>query len=204
VVMKNNRLLVAEDDRVVLGTLADGLRDAGYEVITATNGIEAAALCKQEAPDLAILDHRMPGLSGVEVAAILRTETQVPFLFLSAYGDPEIVDRATQEGALGYIVKPIDLPQILPMIHAALARGQQIQQLQVSETNLNQALAERREISIAVGVLMERRQLVAGEAFDSLRDAARSQRRKMGDVAGELVEAVERINTTGRATPSMK
>ena len=101
------KILVADDDRVVLLTLAEGLREAGFEVIEARDGLQALALCRSEAPDLALLDIRMPGLDGLELARRLRDETRVPFLFFSAYGDEEFVRRAVEIGALGYLIKPL-------------------------------------------------------------------------------------------------
>ena len=75
------KVLIAHDDRVVLLTLGEGLREAGFEVIEARDGLQALQLCKSEAPELALLDIRMPGLDGLELARRLRDETRVPFVF---------------------------------------------------------------------------------------------------------------------------
>lgn len=116
-------ILVADDDRVVLFTLAEGLRDAGYRVIEARDGQSALSLCQREEIDLALLDIRMPGLDGIELATRLRDETQVPFLFLSAYDDDDSVRRALETGALGYLVKPLEVAGLLPIVRAALLRA---------------------------------------------------------------------------------
>lgn len=191
----NRRLLLADDDRLILATLGRGLRDVGFDVIEAVSGEEAVHLAKEKSPDLAILDVRMPGLSGIETAQRLRRETTVPFIFLSAYGDTDVVKQAAVEGALGYLLKPIDVPQMVPLIEAALARAAEIRALRANEAHLNTALAAGRETSVAVGLLMERKRLTLADAFETLRSYARSQRRKVQDVAGEMVRAAELLNS---------
>jgi response regulator NasT len=115
-------LLIADDDRLVLATLGRGLRAAGYSTREAASGEEALRLAAECAPDLALLDVRMPGVSGLEVARRLAAEGRVPFLFLSAYGDEEIVEQAAEHGALGYLVKPLDVAQVVPALEGLLAK----------------------------------------------------------------------------------
>lgn len=192
-------ILIVDDDRLVLATLGHGLRDAGYRVSEASDGATALAMVAREKPDLALLDVRMPDISGVKLAERLAAEHSLPFMFLSAYGDPDIIQRATELGALGYLVKPLDVPQIIPSIEAALARSAQIRTLTDTGEQLHQALESGRETSMAIGILMERRGLDRDEAFEALRSHARSQRRRIHEVAAELVDAVEKVNKAGRA-----
>lgn len=189
--MTTSTLLIADDDRLVLATLAEGLRRAGHTVLEAADGDEAIRLACEQCPDLAILDMRMPGRGGLEVAQWLREHTRVPFLFLSAYGDAEVVGTAVQAGALGYLVKPLDVQQILPSIDAAMVRGRELQALLEEEAQLTAALRLNRQTSMAVGIFMERQSLNEHDAFDQLRAQARAQRRKISDVAAELIREVE-------------
>lgn len=184
-------LLVADDDRLVLVTLAEGLRRAGHTVLEAATGDEAIRLACEERPDLAILDVRMPGVGGLDVAEWLRTQSDIPFLFLSAYGDADVVRDAVRAGALGYLVKPLDVQQILPSIDAAIVRGRELNALLEEEAQLSAALRLNRQISMAVGILMERHNIDERDAFNRLRERARAQRRKVGDLALELVRAAE-------------
>lgn len=194
-------ILVVDDDRLVLASLARSLRAAGYRVTEAASGENALALAEKTDPDLALLDMRMPGLSGLDVAARLAASHGVPFMFLSAYGDEEVVAQAAQNGALGYLVKPLDVLQIIPSIEAALARAAEIRALRENEAKLELSLESGREISTAVGVLMERRGLDREEAFETLREYARSQRRKLREVAAEIVQAAEVVNLPRRPKP---
>ena len=192
--MGKARILIADDDRLVRVTVATGLRQAGYEVIEAADGEDAVRLARCEKPALAMLDLRMPRLSGLEAAARLRSETDVPFIVLSAYDDTKAVREAVDAGALGYLVKPIDVRQMLPTIEAALDRAAEIRELRTSQSQLNTALEQGRETSVAVGIMMARHQLEEREAFELLRGHARRSRRKLADVAAELVRAVNTVN----------
>lgn len=196
------RVLVVDDDRLVLATLAKGLRQWDYEVAEASSGESALRIALETKPDMVLLDVNMPRVSGLDVAKALRAQTSIPFMFLTAYGDSDIVRQATEYGAMGYLVKPVDISQIVPAIEAALARGKELGRLRETETQLSTALANSRETSMAVGILMERERLDRNQAFEALRDYARSQRRKISDVAEDLLGAVEFANQLRHGKPS--
>ncbi|MDD5299881.1 MAG: response regulator [Gallionella sp.] len=188
-------ILLVDDDRLVLSTLSRGLVGAGYSVSTAESADDAEAfLAGGELPDLVILDVNMPGRSGLELVERLRSFDHIPFMLLTAYSDQEIVDRATASGALGYLVKPVDTPQLLPTIKAALARAKDIQGLQASAQQLQGALNSEREISIAIGITMVQYRLGRKAAFELLRKTARSQNRKLAELAADVIKASETLN----------
>ena len=81
-------MLLCDDDRLILATVSSALRAAGLQVIEADNGDDAILLARQHRPDLAMLDMRMGGKSGLDVAAYLRDYVGTPFLFLSAFDEP--------------------------------------------------------------------------------------------------------------------
>src|SRR3954468_21011345 len=118
---RKGTVLVVDDNRLVLATLADGLTRAGYDVIDADNGDDAILLARQHRPDLALLDIRMEGMSGFDVAAYLRESLQTPFMFLSAFADDDTVAQVKALGAVAYLVKPLDIAQIVPTVEAARA-----------------------------------------------------------------------------------
>ncbi len=179
-------LLLVEDDQLILRTLARGLREAGYRVSEAESAEEAMSLCADIRPDLAVLDVRMRGLSGLELGRWL-AEREISFMFLTAYDDEVFVREAQQAGALGYLVKPLDVPRIIPSLETALARARDLAGMRESEDKLVTALQNSREISTAVGLLMERHGLSAEQAFDRLRGEARGSRRKVLEVAREML-----------------
>jgi len=182
------RLLFVDDDRLVLATLGKGLRQAGYLVETAESGKAALELAASSSFDLAIVDIRMPEMSGFELANSLRETYDLASLFLSAYSDQEMVEEAAHVvGGIGYVVKPVDVPQLLPAVATALARSLDLDALLAHKGQLEHALNGDRQINAAIGILMERHKLDKQAAFELLRKRARDDRRRLADIAAELV-----------------
>jgi response regulator NasT len=189
------RILVVDDDPILLQFLAEVLGHAGYDTVAASSGEAALKEIAEREPDLALLDITMPGMTGLELAQHLKAHTTVPFMFLSAVGDSESGKQAATYGAVGYVVKPVDAERLMPAFEAGLARADEIRQLRRTETNLNAALAAGRETSLAVGLLMCKFQTDRNSAFEALRDHARSSRRKINEVADQLLAAEETLNS---------
>ena len=185
-------LLLVDDDRLILMTLAQGLVTAGYKVSTAESADDAETLLASgERPDLAILDVSMPGKSGLQLAERLRLLDHIPFMFLTAYNDSENVEKAASSGSLGYLVKPIDSQQLVPSIESALARAEELRKLRTTGQQLQSALDSEREISVAVGITMVKYKLSRKAAFELLRKTARSQQHKLSELAKDVIKASE-------------
>jgi len=178
--MNKNKILVADDDIITLTSITSGLSEAGYLVVSAQDGQSAVELGLREKPDLALLDIRMPGMSGIEAARELKEDGGISTLFLSAYSDHDMVETATREGALGYLVKPVNTQQLIPAIEAALKRSRDLQQLLG-------AIHRNREISVAVGIYMQRFAADEQSAFEAIRRFARSRSVKLAHLASQLV-----------------
>jgi two-component system, response regulator PdtaR len=188
------RILLVDDDRITLDLLSHIFHHAGYATIKTGSAEAALASIAEKEPDLALLDICMPGMSGLELAKRLQSDTSVPFMFLSSSKDIKLVRQATEYGAVGYLVKPFEHAQIVPAVEAALARADEIRQLRRTEVNLTAALAAGRETSMAVGLLMAKFQTDRNTAFEVLRDYARSNRCKLNEVAQELLAAEEKLS----------
>jgi len=192
--LKAKKLLLVDDDGLVLATFGKELRDAGYSVSLADRGDEGLRIAAQESPpDLAILDIRMPGISGIETAQGLK-QLGVPAVFLSAYDDEEYVKQAVEQGALGYMVKPIDVNKAIPTIEAALKRAKDLSYYEETEKRLTGAIETGSIVNVVVGMLMERHKLGRDDAFELLRAKARSEQRKVKSVADEALNAWETFN----------
>ena len=193
---EQGKILVVDDDRLVLATVSHGLAQAGYEVIDADNGDDAILLARQHRPDLALLDIRMEGMSGFDVAAYLRDHLKVPFMFLSAFADDETLQKVKALGAVAYLVKPLDIGQILPTVAAAMTRLPARQAPPVAAAPAAAAppadtVAALDLVAMAVGVLMHRYSLQRTTALERLRRLAAEEQRPLADQAGRLVDAVE-------------
>ena len=185
--MSSIRLLLVDDDRLSLATMGSGLKTFGYAIACSDTAESALALAAESTFDLAILDIRMPGLSGIELCHLLQRRHKLPSLFISAYGEREQVTEAIREGGLGYLMKPVDATHAMPAIEAALARARDLNALLEIKAQLEHGLAGGRQTSIAIGLLMAQRHLSEQAAFDWLRAEARRQRRKLVDYCAELV-----------------
>ncbi|WP_260293206.1 ANTAR domain-containing response regulator [Sedimenticola hydrogenitrophicus] len=190
------KLLLVDDDALVLATFSRGLRDAGYTVLVAATGEEALETAASDSPDLAILDIRMPGISGIDVSRHLHDQ-DIPVIHLSAYDDQETLNAALEQGALGYLVKPIDVAKAIPAIETALKRAADLQRLQATEGRLTRALDTANVVNFAVGIISERHRIDRDRAFDMIRDQARSERRKVKEIAREILDATDYINRFG-------
>lgn len=187
-------VMVVDDDRLVLATLVAGLKQAGLEVIEADNGDDAILLARKHKPRLAILDMRMQGKSGMDVARYLAANTDTGFMFLSAFGDQDIVDEAMRMGALGYLVKPLDVRQIVPAVRAALARSGE--EKTAPPTDSSSEIG--RDDLVAIGILMERLKIDYDGALDALRAQAKAEGKQVGDLARHMVDAANRLNSVRR------
>ena len=188
------KILVVDDDPLTLKLLSGVLEAQGYDVILAKNGEDALAISMLGEPRLAMLDINMPGMSGLDLAKRLRSDSDIPFVFLSGVSDGEVVKRAVEYGASGYLVKPVDVQNLIPTLEAALARAGDMKNLRQRESRLTSALAAGRETSMAVGVLMVHYRANRQQAFDMLRSFARSNRKTINEVASEVLEAEEALN----------
>ncbi len=200
------KILVVDDDRLVLATVTHGLTAAGYEVIDADNGDDAILLARQHRPDLALLDIRMEGKSGFDVAEYLRDVGHTPFVFLSAFADEATVTKVKALGALAYLVKPLEIGQIVPTVDAAFerARAAAAAALQAAaqdppEVADDGAAALGATVPLAVGVLMHRFSLTRGDALARLRRGAAAEGRTVRAQADRIVQAVEDLADPGSA-----
>jgi response regulator NasT len=182
------RILIAEDETIIRLDLKQLLERAGYDVVAeAKDGEEAVALARSEEPELAILDVKMPKLDGIEAARRILEERPVPIVMLTAYGQQELVARAVEAGVFGYLVKPFREQDLLPAIAAARARHEELQALRAEAESLADALAARKVIEQAKGLLMEKEQLSEQEAFARLRKASQASGRPLKAVAEAVV-----------------
>lgn len=188
-------ILIVDDDQILTEFLGELLARAGYDTMLAHSSHQALEMIAEREPDLALLDIHMPGMSGLELAKQLNRNTSVPFMFLSGRGDADAGKQAAAYGAVGFVVKPVDEQHLMPAFEAGLARADEIRQLRRTEINLNAALAAGRETSLAVGLLMCKYQTDRNTAFEVLRDHARSSRRKINEVADQLLAAEETLNS---------
>jgi len=182
------RILVAEDETIIRLDLKEMLARAGYDVCAeARDGEEAIALARSEEPDLAIMDVKMPKVDGIEAARRILDERPIPIVMLTAYGQDELVSRAVEAGVFGYLVKPFREQDLLPAIATARARHEELAAVREEAESLTEALAARKVIERAKGLLMEKENISEADAFARLRRASQSSGRPLKVIAEAVV-----------------
>jgi response regulator NasT len=182
------RILIAEDETIIRLDLRELLERAGHEVVAeARDGEEAVALARLHAPELAVLDVRMPQLDGIEAARRILEERPIPIVMLTAYGQEELVARAVEAGVFGYLVKPFREHDLVPAIETARARHEELVAVREQVETLGEALAARKAIERAKGLLMEKEKLSEKDAFARLRKASQVSGRPLRVIAEAVI-----------------
>jgi len=186
------RVLVVEDEALIRLDLTEMLTEEGYVVAgEAADGEQAIELARSLRPDLVIMDVKMPKVDGIEAARRIINERPIPIVMLTAYGQEELVARAAEAGVFGYLVKPFRESDLLPAIHTARARHEELAALREEAESLAEALAARKAIERAKGLLMEKEGLSEADAFARLRKASQVSGRPLKVVADAVVATFE-------------
>jgi response regulator NasT len=185
------RILIAEDETIIRLDLRELLERAGHEVVAeARDGEEAVELARTHEPDLAVLDVRMPRLDGIEAARSILADRPIPIVMVTAYGQDELVTRAVEAGVFGYLVKPFREQDLMPAIAAARARHDELVAVREEAESLADALAARKAIERAKGLLMEKEGLSEEAAFARLRKASQVSGRPLKVIADAVIDTL--------------
>jgi len=181
--------VIAEDEAIVRLDLKEILQGEGYEVVGETGrGDEAVELVRSLAPDLAILDIRMPGMDGLAAAREIAAERRAAVLILTAFSQRNLIEEARGAGAMGYLVKPFQTSELIPAIEVALGRFEEIRALEKENRSLEDQLETRRVVDRAKGLLMDEHKLSEGEAFRFVQQTAMRERLTMRVVAQRILD----------------
>lgn len=185
----STRVVIAEDEAIIRLDLKEILEEEGYEVVGETaRGDEALDLVEDLRPDLAILDLKMPGMGGLEVARRIAGERMAAVLIITAFSQRDLVEEARDAGALAYLVKPFERRDLIPAIEMALGRFEELRSLYEQTVSLDERLEARKILDRAKGVLMDGGGMSEAEAFRHMQTTAMSERVPMRQVAQEIVD----------------
>ena len=192
------RVVIAEDEAIIRLDLREILEEQGYEVVGETGrGDEAVTLVRELQPDLAILDIRMPGIDGLAAARQINEEGRCAVLILTAFSQRNLIEEARDAGALAYLIKPFTQAELVPAIEVALGRFREMQAIKEANSTLEEQLATRRVVDRAKGILLDDHGLKESEDFDFIQKTAMRDRRKMRDVAQDVIDGGLRPPATG-------
>jgi response regulator NasT len=188
------RIVIADDEPDMRDYFQQVLPRLGHRVVAvAQNGRELVEMCRAAQPDLVITDIKMPELDGIDAAIQLYQDHPLPVILVSAYHDAALIERAEMDHIMGYLVKPIKQMDLAPVIAIAVHRFQQFEALRQETSDLRQALADRKVIERAKGILMKKANLDEPEAFRRLQKLASDKNRKLVDIATMILTAEEAL-----------
>ena len=182
------RVIVAEDESLIRMDIVETLREYGFDVVAeAGDGEQAVALCEQHKPDLLVMDIKMPNMDGITAAEQI-APMKIPVVLLTAFSQKELVDRASEAGAMAYVVKPFTPNDLMPAIEIALSRHAQFTALEAEIQDLNERFETRKLVDRAKGLLNEKMNLTEPEAFRWIQKASMDRRLTMQEVATTVIE----------------
>jgi AmiR/NasT family two-component response regulator len=183
------KILIAEDEAIIRLDLKEMLEEEGFEVIgEASDGEAAVRLAKERDPDLVIMDIKMPGMDGLTAAERIVEEDVAAVLILTAFSQRDLVQRAAEAGAMGYLVKPFQKSDLMPALDIALARYQELTAVRAESASLAEQLETRKLVDRAKGKLMDAEGLSEAEAFRHIQKRAMDERIGMREVARSILE----------------
>ena len=187
---KSLRIVIADNESLIRLDIREMLEDAGHEVVgEAVNGRRAVELTRQHRPDLVLMDIKMPEMDGITAAGKIYADKSAPVILLTAFSQPDIVDKAKDSGVLGYLVKPVQESQLFPAIEIALSRWQEMQGLEDELEKLKDSLETRKMVDRAKGIIMAAHKLGEQEAYRRMQQYAMQKRVPLKDVAQSIIRA---------------
>lgn len=182
--------MLAEDEFMVLMGLKSSVAQLGHQVVgEATDGESAVKLALEKKPDLIIMDINMPKLDGLEAIKRINQELFIPSIIVSGYYDEELIEKASEEGVLYYLIKPINTKELQIAINISISRFNDLKELVMELKDTKKALEARKYIERAKGILMDRKGLKEAEAMRELQKISRNQNKKLVVVAKEIIQA---------------
>ena len=183
------RIVVAEDETIIRLDIVETLRSQGYEVLgEADNGQRAIELVEEHAPDLVLIDISMPVMDGISATRHISERSLAPVVILTAFSQRDLIDQATEAGAMSYIVKPFSETDLVPAIELAKARFEQLITLEAEISDLTARFETRKLVDKAKSLLMERLEITEPEAFRWIQKTSMDRRLMMKDVAQTVID----------------
>ena len=181
------RVVIADDESIIRLDLKEILESAGYDVVgEASRGDDAEQLIRDLLPDLALLDVKMPGLDGIEVARLV-SSLPVTVVLLTAFSQRDLIESARDAGVSAYLVKPFRSAELLPKLSAILHHADTPAEPSVEGRVMDDKIEARELVQRAKVLIMSTLEVDEPEAFDAIQRSAMKSRRRMGEVAADVL-----------------
>lgn len=190
--MQALRAIIADDEQLTRTIVRARLEKLGHHVVAeAEDGSQAVQAARLYKPDVIVIDIKMPVMDGIEAARQIMQENPCAILFLSSFNEEELVEQASETGALAYLMKPFRKEDLGPALEIAVRRFRQMQSQAKQIEELQESLETRKLIERAKGILMDRHHMTEEEAFKRIHFQARNQNKKMREIAQSIITAAE-------------
>jgi response regulator NasT len=188
--MEPLRIVIADDEPIIRMDLRRLLENMGHVVVgEAGDGVQALEQCRELKPDVAILDVKMPNMDGIDAAKTIADEAIAPVLLLTAYSQPDLIERAKDAGVFAYLVKPFKEADLMPAIEISISRFEEAIALEKEVTDLENKLETRKVVDRAKGILMDQYGLKEQDAFRRIQVQSMNTRKSMREIAEAIILA---------------
>ncbi|MBC2855062.1 response regulator [Cetobacterium sp. 2A] len=189
------RIVIAEDETLTRMDLSEMLTFYGYNVVgEASDGFEALEICEKENPDIVLLDIKMPFMSGLQVAKVLKEKKfKGCIVMLTAYNIKDYIKEATEYSAMGYLLKPVEEGTFISHLQLIYSNFQEVINLREEARKAKEKLEERKKIEKAKGIIMSSKNMSENEAYELMRNISMIKRINMTKLSeiviltGELI-----------------
>jgi AmiR/NasT family two-component response regulator len=186
------RILIVEDDSLVGMGLQDQLVRLGHSVVgQAKSAADALDQFRRIEPDLMLVDVRLDGGDGIDLARECLQIRRVPMIVISAFSDAQLLRRAAEAGVFGYLIKPVEQGQLAAQLEVAALRFGEAEQLRLEKEQLLTSLETRKLVERAKGIFMRRLDLDEPEAHKRLQQESQKRRISLADLAKKIIESEE-------------
>jgi len=190
--MEVMRVVIADDESIIRMDLKKTIEDLGHSVVgEASDGQKAIELARALKPDIVILDIKMPVMDGLDAAKVIAEEKIAPVVLLTAYSQPDLLERAKDAKVFAYLVKPFKESDLMPAIEIAIARYLEMQELESKVMTLEDKIETRKAVDRAKGILMDKYGLKESEAFRRIQQQSMNMRKSMREIAEAIIIAHE-------------
>ena len=193
--LKNNlKILIADDEALIRQDIKEILTEQGYEVVAeAKDGYHALELAKETYPDLMIMDIKMPNINGLEAAEEIQLalNKRIPTVILTAYNQPELIQKAGDVGAFAFLTKPVKPQDLIASIETARYRAKEMETLHQDISDLKEKLEIRKLVEKAKGIIMKKLSLDEPEAMHYLQKKSMNDRTSIKVVAEKIINEVK-------------
>ncbi|MEM6853192.1 MAG: ANTAR domain-containing protein [Planctomycetota bacterium] len=194
------RIMIADDEATRAQTLAAALSAAGYEVVAVAAGdVRLPTLVSESQPDLVLINTGSPSRDTLEQLTSIHDKQPRPVVMFASDENRDTIRAAVKAGVSAYVTQGVENARVTSVIETAIAQFNQHQSVVEELKRTKQTLTERKTLDRAKGILMKRRGCTEDEAFGLLRQAAMNHKKRLGQVAEEIVQAAALLDAEAGA-----